>query len=66
MIEAVDRFFQDEVKSAGQDTFKFTFSFGSIHKRVEKNRNVIVEAIEGETFHETLMRLQAAPGEDEY
>jgi len=31
MIEAVDRFFQDEVKSAGQDTFKFTFSFGSIH-----------------------------------
>jgi len=35
MIEAVDRFFQDEVRSAGQDTFKFTFSFGSIHKRVE-------------------------------
>jgi len=31
MIEAVDRFFQDEVNSAGQDTFKFTFSFGSIH-----------------------------------
>ena len=25
-----------------------------------------VEAIEGETFHETLMRIQATPGEDEY
>jgi len=66
MIEAVDKFFQDEVKSAGQDTLKFAFSLRSIHKRVEKNRNVTVEAVEGETFHETLTGLQANPSEDEY